>query len=80
MSDPAKYRERGEVEEMRKSRDPIDHAGRHLVERGLADAGKLKEIDKEVRAVVAEAARFAQENPEPDIAELYTDVWLQGAK
>ena len=76
MSDPAKYRERGEVEEMRKSRDPIDQAGRHLIQRGLADEARLKEIDKEIRAIVTEAAQFAQDDPEPDPAELYTDVYI----
>ena len=76
MSDPAKYRERGEVDAMRKQRDPIDHAGQALMERGLADEAQLKEMDKEIRAIVAEAARFAQENPEPDPAQLYTDIWL----
>lgn len=76
MSDPAKYRERGEVENMRKSRDPIDHAGRRLLERDLVDEAKLRDIDKEVRAVVTEAVKFAQVSQEPDSAELYTDVWL----
>ena len=76
MSDPAKYRERGEVEEMRKSRDPIDHAGRRLMERGLADETQLKEMDKETRAIVAAAAQFAQDNPQPEAAELYTDIHL----
>ena len=34
----------------------------------------MKEIDAEVRALVAEAADFATHDPEPDPAELYTDV------
>ena len=36
---------------------------------------KLKEIDKEVKAIVTEAADFAQSSPEPDPAELYTEVY-----
>ena len=76
MSDPAKYRERGEVDEVRQTRDPIDHAGSLLIKRKLADETRLKEIDKEVRAVVSDAATFAQDSPEPDAAELYTDIYL----
>ena len=38
---------------------------------------ELKEIDKEVRAVVNEAAEFAQSDPEPDPSELYTDVLVK---
>ena len=34
----------------------------------------MKEIDREVRARVNEAAEFAQSDPEPDPSELYTDV------
>ena len=74
MSDPAKYRTREEVTEMRTERDPIDNVRAKLIELGAADEDKLKEIDREVRAVVAEAAEFAQNSPEPDAAELYTDV------
>jgi pyruvate dehydrogenase E1 component alpha subunit len=34
----------------------------------------LKDIDREVRAVINEAAEFAQQDPEPDTSELYADV------
>ncbi|HEX2592560.1 MAG TPA: pyruvate dehydrogenase (acetyl-transferring) E1 component subunit alpha [Rhizomicrobium sp.] len=74
MSDPAKYRKREEVEEVRKKRDPIEHLGLKLVEEKLATEDDLKAIDKEIRAIVTQAAEFATESPEPDPAELYTDV------
>jgi pyruvate dehydrogenase E1 component alpha subunit len=77
MSDPAKYRTREEVTKMRTERDPIDHAGRLLIEAGKATEDKLKDIDREVRAIVAEAAEFAQNSPEPDPAELHTDVLVE---
>jgi pyruvate dehydrogenase E1 component alpha subunit len=73
MSDPAKYRTRDEVNRMRAEHDPIDQARRRLVEGGTAEAA-LKAIESEVRALVAEAAQFAQDSPEPDPAELWTDV------
>jgi pyruvate dehydrogenase E1 component alpha subunit len=76
MSDPAKYRSREEVQEVREHRDPIDHAKAELVKRGLAEE-KLKDIDRQVRATVAAAADFAENSPEPDLAELHTDVLVE---
>jgi pyruvate dehydrogenase E1 component alpha subunit len=73
MSDPAKYRTRDEVNRMRAEHDPIEHAGHRLIEGGVSEA-QLKEVDREVREVVSEAAQFAQDSPEPDPAELWTDV------
>jgi pyruvate dehydrogenase E1 component alpha subunit len=77
MSDPAKYRTREEVERVRAQRDPIDLARTKLLEAKLADEEALKEIDREVKEIVAKAASFAQESPEPDPAELLTDVLLE---
>jgi len=72
MSDPAKYRTREEVDEVRAHRDPIEHVKTLLAEHLDDDA--LKAIDREIRAIVAEAAQFAQDSPEPAPEELYTDV------
>jgi pyruvate dehydrogenase E1 component alpha subunit len=74
MSDPAKYRTREEVQGVREQRDPIDLLRKRIVEGGRASEDQLKEIDREVRAVIAEAAEFAQQDPEPEPSELYTDV------
>ncbi len=75
MSDPAKYRSREEVQKMREQKDPIDRLRKRLIADGLGDEASFKAIDREVRAVVAEAAEFAQNSPEPDPAELCTDVY-----
>jgi pyruvate dehydrogenase E1 component alpha subunit len=74
MSDPAKYRTREEVDEMRKQHDPIDHLGARIVETKVATQDELKEIDRQIRARVAEAADFATSAPEPDPSELWTDI------
>jgi pyruvate dehydrogenase E1 component alpha subunit len=74
MSDPAKYRTREEVDKMRQEHDPIEQVRARLIERGYASEDDLKAIDKDVRAVVNEAADFAQSDPEPDVGELWTDV------
>ena len=76
MSDPAKYRTREEVQKMREQSDPIETARKLLLEGGL-DEVALKKIDDEVKAIVQEAADFAQQSPEPDEAELWTDVLLE---
>jgi pyruvate dehydrogenase E1 component alpha subunit len=74
MSDPAKYRSREEVDKVRAEHDPIEQVRLRLIEKGMASEDDLKAIDKEVRAIVNEAAEFAQNDPEPDVAELYTDI------
>ncbi|MGA0600644.1 pyruvate dehydrogenase (acetyl-transferring) E1 component subunit alpha [Caulobacter sp. KR2-114] len=79
MSDPGKYRTREEIDEVRKNRDPIDHLQDRLEEVGAADEAALKAIDAEVKAIVADAAEFARTAPEPDAAELYTDVYTESA-
>ncbi|MFN9249740.1 MAG: pyruvate dehydrogenase (acetyl-transferring) E1 component subunit alpha [Brevundimonas sp.] len=76
MSDPAKYRTKEEVDEVKKTRDPIDHIKALLAEAGAAE-GELKAIDNDIKAIVAEAVQFAQESPEPDPSELYTDVYVE---
>ncbi|MXP42325.1 pyruvate dehydrogenase (acetyl-transferring) E1 component subunit alpha [Altererythrobacter soli] len=76
MSDPAKYRTREEVQDMREHNDPIERAKAELLEMGVAE-DKLKDIDKAIRARVAEAADFAETSPEPEPSELYTDVLVE---
>jgi pyruvate dehydrogenase E1 component alpha subunit len=77
MSDPAKYRPKDELNEMRTKHDPIDHVHQLLVDGGMSDDDKLKAIDKETRDIIADAAEFAQASPEPDPSELYTDVLVE---
>ena len=74
MSDPAKYRTKEEVEKMRHEHDPIEQVRARLLANGRANENDLKAIDKEIRAIVNEAADFAQRDQEPEAAELYTDV------
>ena len=76
MSDPAKYRTREEVQDYREHRDPIDHAAKALQKMGVSEE-ELKAIDKDIKEIVVEAAKYAEEAPEPDAAELYTDVLVE---
>ena len=73
MSDPAKYRSREEVQSVRDKSDPIEAVKRELEAAG-AKADDLKAIDAEIKKIVVEAADFAEQAPEPEPGELYTDV------
>ncbi len=75
MSDPAKYRSKEEVQKVRQERDPIDRVKPQLLAFDEIDEARLKAVDREIKAIVTEAADFAQSDPEPDPAELYTDVY-----
>ncbi|MEZ5842185.1 MAG: pyruvate dehydrogenase (acetyl-transferring) E1 component subunit alpha [Hyphomicrobiaceae bacterium] len=77
MSDPAKYRTREEVDKVREERDPIERVRVRLLEQKRASEDELKKIDAEVRAIVNDAAEFAQNDPEPDPSELWTDVLVE---
>ena len=75
MSDPAKYRTREEVSKMREERDPIDALRKLMLEREITDEDAIKEVDRDVKGIVNDAAKFAQESPEPAESELWTDVY-----
>jgi pyruvate dehydrogenase E1 component alpha subunit len=74
MSDPAKYRTKDEVTEYREQRDPITNLHAWMLNEKIVTEAELEVIDKEAKAVAAEAAEFAKESPEPDASELWTDV------
>ena len=75
MSDPAKYRTRDEVDEIRKKSDPIENIKSLLNKMGVEDK-TLKDIDTDIKSVIAEAAKFAQDSPEPSEDELFTDITI----
>ncbi|WP_174800843.1 pyruvate dehydrogenase (acetyl-transferring) E1 component subunit alpha [Martelella limonii] len=74
MSDPAKYRSKDEVQKMRSEHDPIEQVRQRLLTKKWASEDDLKAVDKDVRAIISDAADFAQTDPEPDVSELYTDI------
>jgi pyruvate dehydrogenase E1 component alpha subunit len=73
MSDPAKYRTREEVEKVRHDQDPIEQVRQRLLSMNVAEDA-LKKIDADVRKLINESADFAQNDPEPDPSELWTDI------
>ena len=75
MSDPAKYRTRDEVDKIRKTSDPIENIKSLLNKMGVEDK-TLKDIDTDIKSVIAEAAKFALDSPEPSEDELFTDITI----
>lgn len=76
MSDPAKYRTKEEVENMKENRDPIVSLKGRMFEAGVTE-DDLKSIEKKIKDIVNESASFAQTSPEPDPIDLWTDVLVE---
>ncbi|MDO5756614.1 MAG: pyruvate dehydrogenase (acetyl-transferring) E1 component subunit alpha [Rhodobacterales bacterium] len=79
MSDPAKYRTREEVQKIREEKDCIEHVRDLLLTGKHATEDDLKAIDKDIKKIVNAAAEFAKDSPEPDAAELWTDIYAETA-
>ena len=76
MSDPQTYRTKEEVEKY-KEQDPIGKVQNHLLNEKIMTEAEIKEIQKEVKALVEECVKFAEESPEPDPKDLYLDVYSE---
>jgi pyruvate dehydrogenase E1 component alpha subunit len=74
MSDPGNYRTRAEIEKYQE-RDPLKLFSATLLETETVTKKDLDALEERVRSEVAEAVRFAEESPDPDPKELYTDVY-----
>lgn len=77
MSDPGKYRTKEEVEMMRNERDPLEQVRNLMIAEKMVSEEQLKVVEKNVKEIVQEAADFAINSPEPEIAELYTDILIE---
>ncbi|MDB2415379.1 pyruvate dehydrogenase (acetyl-transferring) E1 component subunit alpha [Rickettsiales bacterium] len=76
MSDPAKYRSRQEVDDIKETRDPIERLKKLIIDKKFATEQELKKIDKDVRQNIADAAEECKLSPEPDEGELWTDIYV----
>src|SRR5947208_6382411 len=74
MSDPGKYRTRAEIEKYQE-RDPIKLFTATLTENDILTDKAIEEFEAEIKEEVEHAARFAEDSPEPEPEELYTDVY-----
>uniref|UniRef100_A0A7I4Y152 Pyruvate dehydrogenase E1 component subunit alpha n=1 Tax=Haemonchus contortus TaxID=6289 RepID=A0A7I4Y152_HAECO len=76
MSDPGtSYRTREEIQEVRKTRDPITGFKDRIITSGLAKEDDLKAIDKEVRKEVDDAVKVANTAPLMPDEGVYTDIY-----
>lgn len=78
MSDPANYRSKDEVANYKDANDPILNLKKMILDKKFASEENLKDIDKEIRMQINDAAEFAKNSPEPSESELFTDVIIKG--
>lgn len=74
MSDPGNYRTRAEIEKYQE-RDPVKTFARTLIDGGIMTESELNDFEAKVKEEVEHSIKFAEESPEPDAAELYTNVY-----
>ncbi|KAK9762931.1 alpha subunit of pyruvate dehydrogenase [Basidiobolus ranarum] len=74
------YRTREEIQNMRSSKDPVTGLKSRLLENGIATEEELKAIEKEARRVVDEEAAAAKASPEPEVEEVWTDIYVKGSE
>lgn len=76
LADPDELRSK-EEKEFWLSRDPIKQLSAYLLEKNLATAEELKEIENKIQGIVNESVQFAENSPEPDPSELYRYVFAE---
>ena len=76
MSDPGNYRSKEEVLDMRENHDPINMYKDYLLKNKICNESDFKSIDQEIKKIIDEAVEFAQDSPEPEHEELYTEVYV----
>lgn len=77
MSDPAKYRAKQEVDDMKETRDPIENLKKLILSEQYASEEQLKQIEKDIREELNEVVEFCSNSPEPDEGELFTDIYTK---
>jgi pyruvate dehydrogenase E1 component alpha subunit len=78
MADPEFYRSKDEVERWR-SLDPIEQLKRKLIAAGLIDDDEVARLQVDVDRMADEAARFAEESPDPPRESLGRHVYHEAA-
>ncbi len=71
------YRSKGEIEEYRSTKDPIQVFQNILVEEGVLDEALIEKIDTEARAEADNAVDFAEASPFPTVDDIQKDVYWE---
>ncbi len=74
MGDPERYRKSEEVKRWQEN-DPIGIFNKQLLEKKIATTKVLDEIEARAGNEVDKAVEFAEASPEPEMAELFTDIY-----
>src|SRR5690606_34734470 len=78
VADPDKtYRTRTEIEEYRKTKDPITLFQEILKAEGVLDEATDEKIDSDARAEAEQAAEFAEASPFPTVEDIQKDVYWE---
>jgi len=75
VSDPQNYRTKDEVSDWMK-KDPIVQLGLKLVKEKIAKEKDLEDWDDEMKAQVRANEKFADESPDPELSEAWTNVYV----
>jgi len=76
MGDPERYRKSEEVKKWQ-DYDPIGIYRKYLIGQAIASEVELDKRDEDVLVEVAEAVAFAESSPEPDLQELFNDIYAE---
>ena len=72
-----KYRTKEEIDEYKKTKDPVNLVRHKLIAEGILTEAEAKQIDREKKAEADAAAKFAEDSPNPPKSELQTDVYWE---
>lgn len=75
MSDPGHYRTKDELNAERE-RDCLVILKSHIISKKLATEADFEHWDEEVALVVDDAVQFAEESPQPEMSEIWTDIFV----
>ena len=70
-----KYREKQEIEDYKRNKDPISRFQRILIAEGILTEDQAKDIDKAARKEADDAASYADKSPFPEPASILEDVY-----
>jgi pyruvate dehydrogenase E1 component alpha subunit len=74
MGDPERYRKAEEVKKWQEN-DPIGIFNKQLLEKKIATAKALDEIEARAEEEIVKAVEFAEASPEPAMEELFSDIY-----
>jgi pyruvate dehydrogenase E1 component alpha subunit len=78
VADPdSTYRDKAEIEEYKKTKDPIMVYQNALLNEGVLTEAVMKQIDDSARAEAETSAQFADQSPYPTLEDIKKDVYWE---